>query len=290
MYVKINGQLKAIKRIELTSDSKTIVLRIETGTGKEEVCHWPCGSPSFYHLRKLFSSEIYIPSDIVCGNQEFIIWMTITLLNIDNQHQIFVSTIFNNITKKFRVITEWTNDEQITAFICTPGSLLYSFIAALFKNWHPVQIKIQDGKFYMTTIFLEINDEIYIIKSLTYNIKTKSYKIDTEKSDTWEKATFSCPSESTNFSFFESLCSNPPPVKIVSMYQTIWIFNTSRIESNKNHFRSTWWQQDTFENWQSLQVDTTFPARRILYNYELFGYRTEVSYKSDCRLLRIYSR
>ena len=32
----------------------------------------------------------------------------------------------------------------------------------------------------MTTIFLDINDAIYLIKSLTYNITTESYKIDTE--------------------------------------------------------------------------------------------------------------
>ena len=42
----------------------------------------------------------------------------------------------------------------------------------------------------MTTIFLDINDEIYIIKNLTYNVTTKSYKIDTEKLGTWEKVTF----------------------------------------------------------------------------------------------------
>ena len=39
----------------------------------------------------------------------------------------------------------------------------------------------------MTTIFLEINDEFYIIKFLTYNLTTKSYKIDTEKLENWEK-------------------------------------------------------------------------------------------------------
>ena len=73
----------------------------------------------------------------------------------------------------------------------------------------------------MTTIFRDINDEIYIIKRLTYNITTKSYKIDTEKLKTWEKVNFSCPSESTNFAFIESLFKNPPPTKIVSMYYTI---------------------------------------------------------------------
>ena len=45
----------------------------------------------------------------------------------------------------------------------------------------------------MTTIFLDINDETYFIKNLTYNITTKINKIDTEKLETWEKATFFAP-------------------------------------------------------------------------------------------------
>ena len=73
MYVKNDGQLKTIKRIELTSDSKNILLHIETETGTEEVCNCPSESPNYHHLRKLLSSEIYIPSDIVCGNEDFVI-------------------------------------------------------------------------------------------------------------------------------------------------------------------------------------------------------------------------
>ena len=73
----------------------------------------------------------------------------------------------------------------------------------------------------MTTLFLEINDKIYITKSLTYNFTTKSYRIYTETLETWEKVTFSCPSESTSFAFIEGLFKNPPPTKIVSMYHTI---------------------------------------------------------------------
>ena len=73
MYVKIDGQLKAIERIELMSDSTTISLHIETETGKEEVYNCPSESPNYYHLRKLRSSEIFIPSDIACGNEDFII-------------------------------------------------------------------------------------------------------------------------------------------------------------------------------------------------------------------------
>ena len=73
MNVKSDGRLKAIKRIELTSDSKTILLHIEIETGTEEVYNCPSESRNYYHLRKLLSSEIYIPSDIVCGNEDFII-------------------------------------------------------------------------------------------------------------------------------------------------------------------------------------------------------------------------
>ena len=73
MYVKIDGQLKTIKRIELTSNSKTILLHITTETSKEEVYNCPSESPHFSHLRKLLSSEIYIPSNIVCGNETFTI-------------------------------------------------------------------------------------------------------------------------------------------------------------------------------------------------------------------------
>ena len=73
----------------------------------------------------------------------------------------------------------------------------------------------------MTTIILDINDEIYIIKRLTYYFTTEIYKIDTETLGTWEKVTFSCPSESPNFAFFESFFKNPPPTKIVSMYYAI---------------------------------------------------------------------
>ena len=73
----------------------------------------------------------------------------------------------------------------------------------------------------MTTIFLEINDQIYIIKRLTYYYTTQSYKIDTETLGTWEKVPFSCPSESPNFAFIDGLFKNPPPKKIVSMYYAI---------------------------------------------------------------------
>ena len=76
--------------------------------------------------------------------------MTLTLLNIDNQHQTIVSIIFNIITYKFNVVIESTNNEQVSAFLCTPGSSHYSVIEALFKNPTPVLIKSHDGKINMT--------------------------------------------------------------------------------------------------------------------------------------------
>ena len=67
--------------------------------------------------------------------------MTLTLLNFDNQDQIIVSVIFNNITKDIRVFTESTNDEQVSAYICTSGTTHYSFIEAFFENPPSVVIK-----------------------------------------------------------------------------------------------------------------------------------------------------
>ena len=121
----------------------------------------------------------------------------------------------------------------------------------------------------MTTLFLEINDEIYIVKQLTYYYTTQSYSIDTETLGTWEKVTFSCPSESPNFAFFDGLFKNPPPTKIVSMYYAIWIIDPKLNEPDRSHSKQTRWQQDTFQSRRSLQVDTTFSARRALYNYDL---------------------
>ena len=70
MFVKIDGQSKAIKRIELTSDLTTIPLHIETETGIIGVYFCRFGSPNYYHFRKLLSSEVNIPSDIAWGNKD----------------------------------------------------------------------------------------------------------------------------------------------------------------------------------------------------------------------------
>ena len=60
--------------------------------------------------------------------------MALTVFGIYNQRQIIVSITFKNFTEEFRVITESTNDEQITAFNFTPGSSHYSFIEALWNT------------------------------------------------------------------------------------------------------------------------------------------------------------
>ena len=72
MYVKCDGQLKAIKTIVLTSDSKTIQQHIKTETGTADVNNCPSESLNHYHLRKLLSPKINIPSDTVCENEDFI--------------------------------------------------------------------------------------------------------------------------------------------------------------------------------------------------------------------------
>ena len=91
-----------------------------------------------------------------------------------------MSIIFNILTKEVKVFKESTNDDQILTFNCTPGSSFYSFIEVFLKSPPTVVIKSHEGKFYMTTVFLDLNDKKYIINFLTYNRTTKLYKIDLE--------------------------------------------------------------------------------------------------------------
>ena len=73
--------------------------------------------------------------------------MTLTLLNNDNQQQKIVSVTFRNINKGVGFFSESTNDEQTSAFTCTPGSSHYSFIEALFQNPPKFVIKNQTEGF-----------------------------------------------------------------------------------------------------------------------------------------------
>ena len=69
MYVKIDEELKSIKIIELKSDALTILIHTITEEGQEEeyTCH--PDSPNYYHLRCFLTADIYILSDIICGNK-----------------------------------------------------------------------------------------------------------------------------------------------------------------------------------------------------------------------------
>ena len=73
MYVKTDGELKSIKRIELKSDALTILIHTITEEGQEEkyTCH--PDSSNYKHLRCLLSADIYILSDIIWGKKDNII-------------------------------------------------------------------------------------------------------------------------------------------------------------------------------------------------------------------------
>ena len=51
MYVKTDGELKSIKRIELKSDATTILIHTITDEGLEEEYKCTSDSPSSYQLR-----------------------------------------------------------------------------------------------------------------------------------------------------------------------------------------------------------------------------------------------
>ena len=73
MYVKIDGEFKSIKRIELKSDTATILIHTIEDEGREEEYMCFSDSPNYYHMRCLLSPDIYIISDNISGNKEHII-------------------------------------------------------------------------------------------------------------------------------------------------------------------------------------------------------------------------
>ena len=148
MYVKIDGELKKKRNlIEIKSDSTTILIHTKTEIGLDEKYKCYSDSPNYYHLGSLLSADIYRPSDIVCGNKEHIIYMTLLFLRIDKQFQCIVGLTLITGAKDFTVTTQSTNNDQIKTFLCSPGSTHYPFIEAILKNPPPNHIKSQNGKF-----------------------------------------------------------------------------------------------------------------------------------------------
>ena len=69
----------------------------------------------------------------------------------------------------------------------------------------------------MTTIFLEFNNDYYLLEHLTFNSETKVITVLTEIFGDWEKVFFKCPEESEHYFFLKSLYFNPAPGNIKSI-------------------------------------------------------------------------
>ena len=73
MYLKFDAERKKVKKIKLKSDSTTIPTFRKTETGLQEQYKSYSDSPNYDQLCSFLSADTYIPSDIVCGNEEHII-------------------------------------------------------------------------------------------------------------------------------------------------------------------------------------------------------------------------
>ena len=135
------------KKNELKSDPTTILIQKTTEEGLEEEYKWTFDSPSYYYLCWLLSSDIYIISDIVCGNKQHIILMTIKDLRMDNQLQCTVGLTFITGTRGFMKKTLSTSNDQIKTFNCSPGGIHYPLIEAIYKNPPPNHNKNQKKNF-----------------------------------------------------------------------------------------------------------------------------------------------
>ena len=76
--------------------------------------------------------------------------MTPIILRIDNQLQYIVRLTIVTGTKSFMVTTQFTDNDHITTFICSPESAHFPSIEAILKNPPPNHIKSQNGNFSTT--------------------------------------------------------------------------------------------------------------------------------------------
>ena len=95
MYVKIDGQLKSIKKFETKSSSTTIYIHSEDEEESLKIYKCPLKSVNNKHIRRLFAPHICVPRDLECGNEELIIWMHQLDVSISQSH---TNTRLNRIT------------------------------------------------------------------------------------------------------------------------------------------------------------------------------------------------
>ena len=86
MYVKIDGQLKRIKKFELKSSSTATHIHTEVEERNLEVYKCPQTSIIHKHIKRLFATDIFIPGKLECGNEELIIGMHQLEVSISQSH------------------------------------------------------------------------------------------------------------------------------------------------------------------------------------------------------------
>ena len=98
--------------------------------------------------------------------------------------------------KDFMVTIQYTNNDQIKTFLCSPGSFLYPFIEATLKNPPPNQIKNQNRKFWMNLIETSLRHSTENKEFLRFNLSCKWTPISPQE-EHLKSTIFRIPVEST---------------------------------------------------------------------------------------------
>ena len=77
------------------------------------------------------------------------------------------------------------------------------------RNKRPKTNYLNGYRDQRTTIFLEIDNDSYLLEHLTYYSETKEFTVLTERVGDWEKVNFTCPEESELYSFFQNPLLQP---------------------------------------------------------------------------------
>ena len=148
--------------------------------------------------------------------------MTIIFFKVSGDTFILRKIFYDSTTDTLDVKLEAVETGIQTIFKCFKESEHYSFRRSLQESSikrkkKPKTNYLNGYKDQMTTIFLEIINESYLLEHLTYNSETKVFTVLTERVGDWEKVNFKCPKSPRHNSFIKSLYFNPPPRNIKSI-------------------------------------------------------------------------
>ena len=128
--VKIHGQMKCIEKFELKASSTTIYIHTEDEEGNAKHYKCPPTPINYKYIKRLFATDIFVPENLDCGNENLIIWKHQLEVSVSQSH---TNTPLNKIKFNCSWISVILEERKITKFFWLPDG------SPLPVRIHPVQ-------------------------------------------------------------------------------------------------------------------------------------------------------